>query len=577
VKENQLADVKTLLASGSNLVNMADDNGITALIWAASKGHGEMVGVLLEFGADKTAVTKKGNDALQAAKKCKEKAPGDARSDHAIRILEAPPGLKLEGGSLPGNAAKYGGTYKLDPRKLVNGRPAYQHTSDATRWIAFAGNGWMGQIESQLGKWEGHLALTDSAAASPDVSAKTWKVSGGAGSAWVEAPQLKCTAWTPPPPPLAAEPVGAMAGSSAGFYTCAEAKTAGFTLTELRTSGYTCADAKAAGFVEGLKAAGFTCLEVKTVGYTLAEMRVGGFTCAEVKAAGYVMGLKEAGYTCLEVKAAGGGFTCADAKAAGFIEGLKAAGFSCLEAKTVGYTLAEMRVGGFTCAEVKAAGCAMGLKEAGYTCLEAKAAGYMLAEMRVGGYDSTEVKAAGYTLAEMRVGGYTEGLKALGYTCAEAKAAGYVMGLKAAGYTCAEAKAGNYTCAQVKMAGYTLAEMRSAGFTCAEAKAAGFNPKESMQAGFTYQEGLAVGYPSHIDGHPTNVTSWNFGMQPPRLESTISLPALPPPPRARPSVQRPMRRAAALRAARALRAACWRSDPCCRLTTARVRAWRRGL
>ena len=507
MKENQLADVKTLLASGSNLVNMADDNGITALIWAASKGHGEMVGVLLEFGADKTAVTKKGNDALQAAKKCKEKAPGDARSDHAIRILEAPPGLKLEGGSLPGNAAKYGGTYKLDPRKLVNGRPAYQHTSDATRWIAFAGNGWMGQIESQLGKWEGHLALTDSAAASPDVSAKTWKVSGGAGSAWVEAPQLKCTAWTPPPPPLAAEPVGAMAGSSAGFYTCAEAKTAGFTLTELRTSGYTCADAKAAGFVEGLKAAGFTCLEVKTVGYTLAEMRVGGFTCAEVKAAG----------------------------------------------------------------------CAMGLKEAGYTCLEAKAAGYMLAEMRVGGYDSTEVKAAGYTLAEMRVGGYTEGLKALGYTCAEAKAAGYVMGLKAAGYTCAEAKAGNYTCAQVKMAGYTLAEMRSAGFTCAEAKAAGFNPKESMQAGFTYQEGLAVGYPSHIDGHPTNVTSWNFGMQPPRLESTISLPALPPPPRARPSVQRPMRRAAALRAARALRAACWRSDPCCRLTTARVRAWRRGL
>lgn len=243
-------------------------------------------------------------------------------------------------------------------------------------------------------------------------------------------------------PAIEADGGGATAGSSSGFYTCAEAKTAGFTLTEMRTSGYTCADAKAAGFVEGLKAAGFTCLEVKTVGYTLAEMRVGGFTCAEVKAAGY----------------------------------------------------------------------ATGLKEAGYTCLEAKAAGYMLEEMRVGGYDSTDIKAAGYTLAEMRVGGYTEGLKALGYTCAEAKAAGYVIGLKEAGYTCAEAKAGNYTCAQVRMAGYTLAEMRTAGFTCAEAKAAGFNPKESMQAGFTYQEGLAVGYPSHIDGHTTNVTSWNFGV-----------------------------------------------------------------
>ena len=336
-------------------------------------------------------------------------------------------------------------------------------------------------------------------------------------------------------PAIEADGGGATAGSSAGFYTCAEAKTAGFTLMEMRTCGYTCADAKtagytlaemraggftcadakAAGYVEGLKAAGFTCAEAKTAGYTLAEMRLGGYTCVETKAGGY---------TCADAKAAG--YTLAQMRAGGPMYG-----YTCLEAKTVGYTLTEMRVGGFTCAEVKEAGYVMGLKEAGYTCLEAKAAGYMLAGIRAGGYDSTEVKAAGYTLAEMRVGGYTGGLKALGYTCAEAKAAGYVMGLKEAGYTCAEAKAGDYTCAQVKMAGYTLAEMRAAGFTCAEAKAAGYNPKESMQAGFTYQEGLAVGYPSHIDGHATNVTSWNFGMQPSRLESRISLPALPPPPR----------------------------------------------
>ena len=41
-----------------------------------------------------------------------------------------PPGLKLEGGSLTGEAAKYIGTYRLDHSKLVNGRPASQHTSN---------------------------------------------------------------------------------------------------------------------------------------------------------------------------------------------------------------------------------------------------------------------------------------------------------------------------------------------------------------------------------------------------------------------------------------------------------------
>jgi len=201
VRENQLIDVKSLLASDSNLINMADDKGITALILAASKGHGEMVGVLLEFGADKTAVTKMGNNALQAARMGQVQAPGDARFDHAIRILEAPPGLKLEGGSLPGKAAKYGGTYKLDPRKLVNGRPAYQHTSDATLWIAFDGaSTWIGQPEDALGQKKGSLVLKDSAAASPDVSSKTWQAgAGSAGAAWVDQPELKCTAWTPPP------------------------------------------------------------------------------------------------------------------------------------------------------------------------------------------------------------------------------------------------------------------------------------------------------------------------------------------------------------------------------------------
>jgi hypothetical protein len=126
-----------------------------------------------------------------------------------------PPGLKLEGGSLPGDAAEYMGGYRLVVGELVNGRPAFQQVTpgsslaDGSRWIAFTGDGWIGQIESSLGEENGFLFLRDPAAASPDVSTKTWKAStktwkaswAGRYDPWVEAPQLKCTAWTPPPPP----------------------------------------------------------------------------------------------------------------------------------------------------------------------------------------------------------------------------------------------------------------------------------------------------------------------------------------------------------------------------------------
>jgi uncharacterized Zn ribbon protein len=116
----------------------------------------------------------------------------------AAKAPPPPPGLKLEGGSLPGQAANYIGTYLLDHRKLVNGRPAFQHTSDATLWIAFDGDRWIGCVSALGDVNMGHLYLQDSAAASPDVSAKTWQASAGGASAWVEAPQLKCTAWKPP-------------------------------------------------------------------------------------------------------------------------------------------------------------------------------------------------------------------------------------------------------------------------------------------------------------------------------------------------------------------------------------------
>jgi len=126
-----------------------------------------------------------------------------------------PPGLKLEGGSLEGTAAKYPGTYRLVVGKVINGRPAYQHTTDGSRWLAFSGAGWMGQTESVLGEKKGYLNLRDPAAASPDVSTMTWKASNG--SRWVEAPQLKCIPCTPPPPPGLKLEGGSLPGAAAEY------------------------------------------------------------------------------------------------------------------------------------------------------------------------------------------------------------------------------------------------------------------------------------------------------------------------------------------------------------------------
>ena len=150
-----------------------------------------------KWAAQATAAAAKAAAAKAAADKAQATAAAKAAADKAAwakAAAAAPPGLKLEGGSLPGEAAKYPGTYRLVVGKLVNGRPAYQHTSDATRWIAFAGDRWMGQPESLLGQKLGFLDLQDAVAASPDVSAKTWQVNAGGTAAWVEQPQLKCTA-----------------------------------------------------------------------------------------------------------------------------------------------------------------------------------------------------------------------------------------------------------------------------------------------------------------------------------------------------------------------------------------------
>ena len=179
-------------------------DGLPAVVRPYARCHYTADRIRLE----KAPATKKAADEKAAA----EKAP-------------PPPGLKLEGGSLSGLAAKYAGTYRLTS-KLVNGRPTWQHTSDGERWIAFDGASWMGQPESVLGQQKGSVDLRDAAAASPDASTKTWTAkSVGDGSGWAAAPELKCTAWTPPPAHVWMWETGAVGSGSWDLFDTASEET----------------------------------------------------------------------------------------------------------------------------------------------------------------------------------------------------------------------------------------------------------------------------------------------------------------------------------------------------------------
>jgi hypothetical protein len=155
----------------------------------------ERVGSL--FGVHPSVMEREGATTENAAASKPTPQP-PASPAKPTRVLSPPPGLKLEGGSLAGDRAKYLGKFLLVYGKLVNGRPAWQHTVDASLWIAFDGACWMGQVESRLGQGRGDLQLSDAAAASPDASPATWQA--WTGTAWAAQPQLKCIPWTPPPP-----------------------------------------------------------------------------------------------------------------------------------------------------------------------------------------------------------------------------------------------------------------------------------------------------------------------------------------------------------------------------------------
>lgn len=64
--------VRLLLDQPEIEVDKRDNDGYTALIWAASKGHASMVDRLLEAGADPTLRSKRGESAASMARKKRE-------------------------------------------------------------------------------------------------------------------------------------------------------------------------------------------------------------------------------------------------------------------------------------------------------------------------------------------------------------------------------------------------------------------------------------------------------------------------------------------------------------------------
>jgi hypothetical protein len=171
-----------------------DDNPMTLFLDSARERVGSILGV------SPLVMEREGMGGIAPASEPTPRMEAAGRPKATAKVAPAPPpGLKLEGGSLEGDAAEYMGEYRLDGSNLVNGRPAYQHVTDGSRWLAFDGAIWRGQPEADLGRNRGFLKLPDEAALTPDASAATWLAVTGSG--WAAQPQLKCIPCTAPPPP----------------------------------------------------------------------------------------------------------------------------------------------------------------------------------------------------------------------------------------------------------------------------------------------------------------------------------------------------------------------------------------
>lgn len=101
-----------------------------------------------------------------------------------------PAGMRVEGATLTGYAAPYAGGYRLEG-KLVNGRPAWRHTSNTDCWLAWNGNEWMGQPEAFLGDERGFLKVRVDCATPAEYGDAQWLVCAGG---WKAVPALRCIA-----------------------------------------------------------------------------------------------------------------------------------------------------------------------------------------------------------------------------------------------------------------------------------------------------------------------------------------------------------------------------------------------
>eukprot|EP01047_Picozoa_sp_COSAG01_P022008 COSAG01_NODE_1294_length_10874_cov_23.128062_6_plen_136_part_00 len=88
--EGDLATVTSLLATaaGRAAIDVPDEDGWTALIWAAVNGHTPVVEALLGAGADATVEDKYGNTALRWAAR-------NGRTPTVLALLRARPGEAL--------------------------------------------------------------------------------------------------------------------------------------------------------------------------------------------------------------------------------------------------------------------------------------------------------------------------------------------------------------------------------------------------------------------------------------------------------------------------------------------------
>lgn len=81
--------VRGLLAHPKIEVDRRDNDGYTALMWAASKGHEDMVNLLLEAGADPKLKNKRGETAGDLARK------RIAELKSMIKGLDADSGIRI--------------------------------------------------------------------------------------------------------------------------------------------------------------------------------------------------------------------------------------------------------------------------------------------------------------------------------------------------------------------------------------------------------------------------------------------------------------------------------------------------